>query len=198
MVLPLWLSLLSLSSSCRSDCYYLRQSNLSGTSSGTIGFNVNSASDVTVSGGTVGGTFPIVGNLHNVVNGAGTIGTVTLDEMAVNAFWCYNNADPAASQEIAKFQVRETSSNEDIVLTGLTLWNNGNASATDYKDVQLVDQTGAVVATAQPSGQISDLFSLHLTQSLRVRLRTSLFVLLSSMVLLVLSSSQSTTTTTST
>ena len=130
------------------------KANLSGTSSGTIGFNVNSASDVTVSGGTVGGTFPIVGNLHNVVNGAGTIGTVTLDEMAVNASGATYNADPAASQEIAKFQVRETSSNEDIVLTGLTLWNNGNASATDYKDVQLVDQTGAVVATAQPSGQV--------------------------------------------
>lgn len=128
--------------------------NLSGTSSGTVGFNVNSASDVTISGGTVGGSFPIVGNLHNIVNGTGTIGTVTLDHMAVNASGATYNADPAASQEIAKFQVRETSSNEDIVLTGLTLWNNGNASATDYKDVQLVDQTGAVVATAQPSGQV--------------------------------------------
>lgn len=128
--------------------------NLFGTSSGTVGFNVNSASDVTISGGTVGGSFPIVGNLHNIVNGSGTIGTVTLDEMAVNASGATYNADPAASQEIAKFQVRETSSNEDIVLTGLTLWNNGNASATDYKDVQLVDQTGAVVATAQPSGQV--------------------------------------------
>lgn len=128
--------------------------NLSGTSSGTVGFNVNSASDVTISGGTVGGSFPIVGNLHNIVNGSGTIGTVTLDQMAVNASGATYNADPAASQEIAKFQVRETSSNEDIVLTGLTLWNNGNASATDYKDVQLVDQTGAVVATAQPSGQV--------------------------------------------
>ena len=130
------------------------KANLSGTSSGTIGFNVNSASDVTISGGTVGGSFPIVGNLHNIVNGAGTIGTVTLDEMAVNSSGATYNADPVASQEIAKFQVRETSSNEDVVLTGLTLWNNGNASATDYKDVQLVDQTGAVVATAQPSGQV--------------------------------------------
>lgn len=128
--------------------------NLGGTSSGTVGFNINSASDVTISGGTVGGSFPIVGNLHNIVNGSGTIGTVTLDEMAVNSSGATYNADPAASQEIAKFQVRETSSNEDIVLTGLTLWNNGNASATDYKDVQLVDQTGVVVATAQPSGQV--------------------------------------------
>jgi len=127
--------------------------NLSGTSSGTIGFNVNSASDVTISGGTVGGSFPIVGNLHNIVSGAGTIGTVTLDEMAVNSTGATYNADPTASQEIAKFQVRETSSNEDILFNGLTLWNNGNASATDYKDVQLVDQTGAVVATAQPTGQ---------------------------------------------
>ncbi len=124
------------------------------TCTGTVGFNVNSASDITISGGTVGGSFPIVGSLHNVVSGAGTIATVTLDEMAVNAGGATYNADPVASQEIAKFQVRETSSNEDIVLTGLTLWNNGNASANDYKDVQLVDQTGAVVATAQPMGQV--------------------------------------------
>ena len=128
--------------------------NLASTSStGTLGFNVAATTDITTSGGTIGGSFPIVGNQMSIVNGSSSIAVVTLDEMPVNASGAYYNADPVAEQDIAKFRVRETSSNEDVKLSGLTIWNNGNSAATDYKDVQLVDQTGNVLATAQPMGQ---------------------------------------------
>lgn len=127
--------------------------NLSGTDTGTVGFNVNSATDVMVSGGTVTSSFPIVGNQMSIVNGTNSVATVTVDVLPVNSTGASLNADANASQDISKFRIQETSSNEDVKLYGLTLWNNGNASATDYKDVQLVDSAGNILATAQPNGQ---------------------------------------------
>ena len=131
----------------------------SGSSTGTVGFNVNSASDVMLSTGTATGSFPLVGNQMSVVNGSTAVGTVTLDELPVNTSGANLNADANALQDIAKFRVSETSSNEDVKLYGLTLWNNGNAASTDYKDVTLLDATGTVLATAQPTGQ-NTIFSL--------------------------------------
>ena len=124
---------------------------ISGTNGGIIGFNVNNISDII--GATAMGTFPIVGNQMSVYDGTNSIGAVTLDELPLNAGGVQLNADSTSSQDIAKFRVQSTNSNEDVNLYGLTLWNNGNAAGTDYKDVKLVDQTGNVLATTQSVGQ---------------------------------------------
>ncbi len=128
----------------------------SSATSGTIGFSVNASSDIMLSSGSAGGTFPIAGSQMTVVSGTSSLATVTLDEQAsaCGASGCTLNVDSASSQEIAKFRIQETSSNEDVKLYSLALWNNGNASASDYRDVQLLDQSGTVVATAQPAGNV--------------------------------------------
>ncbi|MFA5933781.1 MAG: hypothetical protein WC795_00970 [Candidatus Paceibacterota bacterium] len=135
--------------------------NVASTSNaGTLGFNIKSASDVIVSGGTVGGSFPISGNLMSVIDGTSSIGTTTFDVQPVNASGITMNADATSAQEITKFRIRETSSNEDVRLHGFKVRNNGNASATDYKDVELLDQTGSIIATAQPSTNGDIMFTL--------------------------------------
>ncbi|MBU1038702.1 hypothetical protein KKC17_00465 [Patescibacteria group bacterium] len=127
----------------------------SSANSGTLDFSVKSASDVsTASTATVSGTFPAMGNTMTTVDGSSSLATVTLDAQPINASGVTLNVDSESSQDIAKFRIAETTSNEAVKVYGLNLWNNGNASASsDYKDVQLVSQDGTVLATAQPSGQ---------------------------------------------
>lgn len=125
----------------------------SGNNTGTVTLGINAATDVMTNGGSVSGTFPVVGNVFNIVNGGSSVAAVTLDEQPVNASGVTYNVDPNNEQQVAKFRIQETSSNEGVKFFGMTLWNNGNAAQTDYKDVQLQDQTGAVIATAQPVGQ---------------------------------------------
>ncbi len=128
----------------------------SSATSGTVGLSVVSASDIMLSSGTAGGSFPVAGAQMTVVSGSSSLATVTLDVQAsaVGASGATLNVDSASSQEISKFRIAETSSNEDIKLYSLSLWNNGNASGSDYRDVQLLDQTGNVIATAQPNGNV--------------------------------------------
>ncbi len=122
--------------------------NLSSSAAVSFGMKIASPSDVTISGGTIGGSFPIMGNSMYVESSA-SLGTVTLDVQPLNTSGTTVNADGASSYEVTKFRVAETSSNEDVKLIGLTLWNNGNAADTDLKDIQLVDQSGNVLATTQ-------------------------------------------------
>jgi hypothetical protein len=124
---------------------------------GTIGFSVNAATDVVLSAGTASGAFPVMGAQLQIVNGSNSLAAVTADVMAVNTGGVTLNVDPTAEQEISKFKIAETSSNEDVMLYGLKLWNNGNANQADYSDVQLLDPTDAVISTAQPNGQVVDL-----------------------------------------
>jgi hypothetical protein len=117
--------------------------------SGTIYFSVAQASDVMSSASTVTGNFPVMGNIMTVVEGSNNVATLTLDAQPVNASGATLNVDTASLQDVAKFRVQETSSNEAVNLYGLTLWNNGTAADGDIKDVQLLDQSDNVLATAQ-------------------------------------------------
>lgn len=126
----------------------------SSATSGTIGFSVASAADITASG-TIGGTFPLTGAQMTVVSGTSSLAAITADVGAISgSSGTTLNVDPDHAQEITKFRISETSSNEQIKLYGLSLWNNGTAAGTDYKDVELVDMSGNVVATAQPNGNV--------------------------------------------
>jgi len=124
----------------------------SGDYSGTVSFGINSASAITLASGSVSGTFPITGNSMSVVYGGNALASTTLAILTSTGSSTLN-VDPASEQEITKFRIAETSSQEGVYLNSWIFYNYGNAAATDYKDVQLVDQTGTVLATVQPSGQ---------------------------------------------
>lgn len=134
-----------------SQTFTVRFNLLSGNYTGTVSFNIPSVSSFAANTTAIAGSFPITGATMNIVNGGSSLASTTLDVLAYNSSSL--NADPVNEQEITKFRIQETSSNEGVYLKSWTLYNYGNAGDTDYKDVQLQDQTGTVLATAQPSGQ---------------------------------------------
>jgi len=125
-----------------------------GTLSGgsTVGFGIASASAITADTTAISGAFPINGNTMTLVTGSSALASTSLDVLTTTGSSTLN-VDPNNEQEITRFRIRELSSNEGLNLYGLTLYNYGNAGATSFKDVQLLDQTGTVLATSQPNGQ---------------------------------------------
>lgn len=134
-----------------SQTFTLRFNLVSGSYTGTIAFNIPSVSSIVADTSAISGSFPIVGGTMNIVDGGSSLASTTLDVQAYSSSSL--NADPASEVQITKFRIQETSSNEAVKLYSLKLYNYGNAADTDYMDVQLQDQTGTVLATAQPSGQ---------------------------------------------
>src|SRR3990167_1245324 len=119
---------------------------------GTIAFGIESASVVVSDAASVSGTFPISGNAMNIVSGLASLASTTLAVLSTTGSSTLN-VDAASSQEITRFRIQETSSNEDTKLYSLTLYNYGNSAATDYKDITLEAVDGTILATAQASGQ---------------------------------------------
>lgn len=124
----------------------------SSATSGTLSFLLKNAAAVTADTTAVDGSFPVSGATFTLAS-ASSIAAVSLAVQPVNSSGATLNVDSANWQEITKFRLQETSSNEAVQLLKWTLYNYGNASASDYGDVQLVAQDGTVLATAQPVGQ---------------------------------------------
>ncbi|MFA4818477.1 MAG: hypothetical protein WC621_01410 [Patescibacteria group bacterium] len=120
---------------------------LAGAYTGTSYFSVASASAVTTaSSATVSGTFPVAGNTFSFVDGASSIAGMTFATLALGN----TTADIGVSDfQTTRFRVSETSGKEDLKLTKVALYNNGNASDSDVKDVKLYNQDGTLLATAQ-------------------------------------------------
>ncbi|MEI6479419.1 MAG: peptidoglycan-binding protein [bacterium] len=135
-----------------SETLTVRFNLVSGSMTGTVVMSLQSVASVSTDAKSVSGAFPISGAIANVVSGSNALATVTLDVLTSTGSSTLN-VDPASQQEITKFRIQETSSNEAVKLYSWTLYNYGNAGATDYSDVKLVAQNGDVLATAQAVGQ---------------------------------------------
>ncbi len=135
-----------------SETLTVRFNLVSGAMTGTVVMSLQSVASVSTDAKSVSGAFPITGSIANVVAGSNALATVTLDVLTSTGSSTLN-VDPASQQEITKFRIQETSSNEAVKLYSWTLYNYGNAGATDYSDVKLVAQNGDVLATAQAVGQ---------------------------------------------
>ncbi|MCX6788323.1 MAG: peptidoglycan-binding protein [Candidatus Jorgensenbacteria bacterium] len=135
-----------------SETLTVRFNLVSGAMTGTVVMSLQSVASVSTDAKSVSGAFPITGSIENVVAGSNALATVTLDVLTSTGSSTLN-VDPASQQEITKFRIQETSSNEAVKLYSWTLYNYGNAGATDYSDVKLVAQNGDVLATAQAVGQ---------------------------------------------
>lgn len=132
--------------------------NLNSTSaaqSGTLQFSLPSAAAIQTNGGSVAGSFPITGNAFTLTTGGNAIGQVTIDTQAISGpSGTSVSIDAANEQEITKFRLDASASQEGIKLSKLSLYNVGNAADTDVADVQLVAQDGTVLATAQQSNKM--------------------------------------------
>lgn len=121
--------------------------NLDSSAAVSFGMKIANASDIMLASGSVSGAFPLMGN-QMWTEQSSSLGAVSVDLMPLNISGTTVNADGVSSYEITKFSIGETSSNENVNIKSLTLWNNGNAADSDLKDILLVDQSGATVATA--------------------------------------------------
>ncbi len=111
-----------------------------GSGSGNVnGFRINSASDI-VANTTVGGNFPITGNLFSTVSQS--VGSITIEKTG-------SLTNPKIGQtgaKIAEFKMTGGSS-EDLTVHGITLFQTGNISRTNLSNFVL-KQGGATIASA--------------------------------------------------
>lgn len=125
------------------------------TTNGTFNFGIASAADVmTANSATVNGTFPLTGSTFAVINGANTLGAVDLDAVTISA--AARNVDLGSKDyQIGKFKFYETSSKEDVKITSLTFYNNGNTTDDDLVNLKLKnDADGTILAeVAKTSGK---------------------------------------------
>jgi len=135
-----------------SQTIMLRFNLLTGNYTGTVSFGINSVSAIEADTTAISGAFPITGAAMNIVNGGSSLASTTLDVQTTTGSSTLN-VDADSLQEITKFRIQESASNEGVYLHSLTLYNYGNADDTDYSDVTLEAQDGTVLATTQPNGQ---------------------------------------------
>ncbi len=136
----------------QSETLLVRFNLLTGNLNGTMSLSINSASAITSNAGSVTGSFPISGSIMTVVDGGSSLASTTLDVLTGTGSSTLN-VDSVSQQEMTKFRIQETSSNEGVYLHSLTLYNQGSGADGDVKDVQLVAQDGTVLATAQQSNK---------------------------------------------
>ena len=103
-------------------------------------FGIASASDITSTGANVSGSFPVNGNIMNIVTQ--TTGHITITK---SGSW----ANPKAGQtdvKVGEFQL-QTSSVEDVMVKGLTLYQSGSIN-NSYLTNFVLTQSGNTIATA--------------------------------------------------
>lgn len=134
-----------------------------GFTSGTVGVEVTGIKATGAStGGMVNVSFlenkPLMGNIHSLVTGS-NIGNVTFDDVTITA--AVQEVDLGIkNKEVSKFKVTQANSQEDVHLTELIAFNNGNSSDTDIENIKLVDQNGTVLAEVKNTKNRYAIFDL--------------------------------------
>ena len=117
---------------------------------GTMYFKIAASSDITTTA-DISGAFAITGNTMSITDGANTVGSITIDAIQVHA----NGTTDATAvnvnlgttdQELGKFRFT-AGANEDVQVSKITLYNNGNTIDTDIANIDLIAPTGDVLAT---------------------------------------------------
>ncbi|MBP6884771.1 MAG: peptidoglycan-binding protein [Candidatus Pacebacteria bacterium] len=119
--------------------FYIRAGIVNATTGGkTVAMSIASASDV-VANTTVGGSFPVVGNVMNTVSL--DIGTVTIDEDGTVTDSQPNGGD--TNIVLNKFKLT-AGSTEGVTVRQIAFERQGTASATDVANIELYDVTKSV------------------------------------------------------
>jgi len=117
---------------------------------GTVGAKIESASDIITSNGTVTGSFPINGNEMSVVDGSSALSTVSVDAQSVGGNTASGdaaNVEIGETKEVAKVKLTEGTGRNDVALSKLTFYVEGNAKDTDLKDFTLLAPDNTVLGT---------------------------------------------------
>lgn len=132
---------------------YVKANFASDATSGTVQFRIGAAADIN-STGVISGSFPISGNMHSLADAA-SAGAFTLANVNVTGITDGNQTTDSGNvnigdtqREVMKFQVTETSGNEDMKLYQVTAYLEGSVQDTDLGNWKLYDVAGTVLATA--------------------------------------------------
>lgn len=138
------------------------KTNISGTS-GTYNISIAKAADIATTA-TVSGSFPFSGNTFTLANGASIVGALTADAVLVHN----NGANDVTAvsvnlgtlnQEIAKFRF-VAGANEDVKISKITMYNNGNTNDADISNIKLIGPDGATLATVANASSRNVVFDL--------------------------------------
>lgn len=119
--------------------------------SGLVGFTVAAATDV-LSNGTVSGSFPIVGNQMSIIDGNASLAAYTVTGQSVGG--SANQPASTASgnlnigdlqKEVAKFRFNETSGNENVSVSRLTLYVAGTIQDGDLANFSVYAPDGSLL-----------------------------------------------------
>lgn len=118
--------------------------------SGTYTLGVAAAADFGTTA-TVSGVFPLTSSTFSMTSGASTVGTLTVDTVRVHNNGAADGTNVTVNmgttnQDTGRFRFA-AGANEDMVLTSLALYNNGNTVDADLANIDLVGPDGAVLAT---------------------------------------------------
>lgn len=115
---------------------------ISTANSGTLTLSLKAADDVmSNSSSATGGTFPIIGNNFQILDGANSVAAATVDVRTLSG--ANRSVDIGQSAyELTKFEVVETSSKEDLYFKSIKIFNNGSTGDGDLSNLVLKDQTG--------------------------------------------------------
>jgi hypothetical protein len=129
----------------------------SSATTGTMYFGIASASDISA-GGSVGGTFPVNGNVMSLTSGSSSLGAYTIAAQTLSGAAASSsttgNTDIGTTQlEVGKFQFANSNSNEDLLVKQIVVYVEGSlVETTDVKNWKLLDSGAVVLAEAtQPS-----------------------------------------------
>ena len=133
--------------------YFLVKVNVSTATSGTMYFGIASQADI-ASAGSVGGSFPVSGNVMSLTSGSSSLGAYTVTAQAVGGAAALsttvgnvNIGD--AQKEVGKFQFQSDNSNEDLSIERVVVYVDGSfIEGTDVRNWNLVDNGGSVLASA--------------------------------------------------
>jgi hypothetical protein len=119
--------------------------------SGLVGFSVAAATDI-MSNGTVGGSFPIMGNQMAIVDGSSSLAAYSISGQSVGG----SSSQPASTasgnlnigdmqKEVAKFRFTESSGNEDVQISRVTLFVAGTVQDSDLANWSVYAPDGTLL-----------------------------------------------------
>lgn len=122
--------------------------------SGLVGFSVSAATDV-MSNGTVGGSFPIVGNQMAIIDGVSSLASTTVVAQSVGG----SATQPASTasgnlnigdlqKEVFKVRITEGSGYEDVVVSRFTFYFEGTVQDADLTNISVYAPDGAKLGFA--------------------------------------------------
>lgn len=127
--------------------------------SGTVGVSLAGKDHVSSDAAEVTGA-PVSGPNFQITDGASSVAAATFDLRSLRATAAAVDIGQK-DYEISKFELAETSSREDMKLSGLTIFNNGSAADGDLTTLTLKDQDGVVLATVKTTSNKYAIFTLE-------------------------------------